>query len=1679
MARPGVPESWEEIQRRSRERRGAQEGAPPPAEGVEVEGVEGETPASPDLPEDSPIGKMVKEGRLPTETIIMEGGEERVGTNIAKMHHTLYQEARKKREAEFRDKAKGYEATATDQAEISRAAREDADYELQRYEQASRGHVLIGSVGEDRTAEIMELPIWARPFAAVWSPKTYRIGSGPLPSEVKSEGTLSKIFRTGPLTFTAAMLKSGGGMDDPETIEALRSGVDIFHALPELGEIVTGADADQSTKETAGLALAIPLMLFEPDLITLAVLGPGAVAAKGARVSYGLSKLAKTEKKLRALEGMVAEGALTPHQLSARLSKDLGPEVASVFQAGVASRVGVKGDVASRIKRLSDSAADAQNAAEDAARAAQGATDVAKKAELEKEAGKLRHEAMERAYQSYLFLEKDLEAQREALLAVFRVPGVKTAEGITKTKTLKQLAAIPKRLERSLPKWEKELALLKKGGAKKNAAQIEKLEKVIQFAKKTLDDPQSLGGLASIISRADAAKVGRKVFEKHYKAVGKEVGLLTKTAEDALTAVTGMTEDALKKQKFLEKTALAQRAPREILREMADGLQSFRKDAAADYGTLKAVVTKPWKELTDLGKSSDIARVNAMATALRSKKIQKVAGRGKEIDVDEFSKALGEKGREFLASDAGKAFRESEVGRPIAEVLGVEGKAFVPLEKLGAFEESIDELARGIEQARVTDPSQMWARLLLDERRNLDLTPKGIWAKAGRLWDRTKRSFGPLGLKLGEYSDDVVAEVKHTYAVADTGATEFGELLQKNGSDWEWILPYLDDGDAVALKEGVSKFERITGPGSTYEKGKYHILNDTRQTAQSARKEELLSTEIAVLNGALSHEKDEIIRNLIALGEAVDNAAAEKIFTQMERRLGKLSKAQRAAAGREETSKPLLALARMWLPKGVKTTPQQAAILRALALKNLEDSENYVQFAEKMRRATLGIVGGADNRLGRVHVIGANAFMGGVVEGYMAQRFSRLVQGKLTPTVAADMSRLLAGEYDRVEEWDKAVEVLTLLGMPVSQKTVTRPTGVAKEMVETTKELVRFGSTREGEAIFVPRNIVKEMEGRGERYVKSLEATKPAERAFPGIGRLRRGTAIYADLWKTSIVTGLGIPNPRYWTNNIFGDFSQMWIEEGIGTSSRLSFQNFLPNVPGVGRKWHETLLARAERNPFGRKGTEPELLPYVMETMFNPNLGRVFQGKSGHFMTKEGRFIDFDTLRKWGVEDGITDSFVQEEFLELMTRASGQTQGLFAPLKRVGKKWQQDIYDHATLVQQRQRMAFYASLLQKGVPRSEAKRRTLNALYDWKFALSESETQILTRVIPFYRFWKLSLRQAAGSVAEPLTRSSAQTWKRAWVGQNQFGRVRQQAFLAQGMPDYFFDENPDEEMQRRIIYHNIAKEFYPEWMDTRPLAGFYPMEQYAQEYWRDETKRKYSHYAYLLPPLTALDSMDMMTSMLGGLFWATSRGALATGLLDPRDDPFVADAEARLFEPMLGSLYAPFEGLFRSFAVQNGMDLNYQVQTGYVGLSRDDANILRDFPLTRGLISTDPDTGRDQINRAHYALIKMAPFFATQLPTFWAAGNLNPEWQKGAAQGPAYMFRKITRLPVPRLLDEGVSRRAFGKAGLEYPVAPSREVKRQLQQVERKFRDRPTREALKLPSTDVIREERRKREKE
>lgn len=115
------------------------------------------------------------------------------------------------------------------------------------------------------------------------------------------------------------------------------------------------------------------------------------------------------------------------------------------------------------------------------------------------------------------------------------------------------------------------------------------------------------------------------------------------------------------------------------------------------------------------------------------------------------------------------------------------------------------------------------------------------------------------------------------------------------------------------------------------------------------------------------------------------------------------------------------------------------------------------------------------------------------------------------------------------------------------------------------KQLVKIGDDPEGRSYFwtiaqhrklqdiVPHGMIKDVSA---RIIKERTGI-----ITPGYKDAINVLANVHKLWRSSIVTGRLIPRYRYFWNNFYGDFSQIWQTMGIAQSMETSF-NFAVGIP-------------------------------------------------------------------------------------------------------------------------------------------------------------------------------------------------------------------------------------------------------------------------------------------------------------------------------------------------------------------------------------------------------------------------------------------------------------------------------------------------------------------------------------
>ena len=536
-----------------------------------------------------------------------------------------------------------------------------------------------------------------------------------------------------------------------------------------------------------------------------------------------------------------------------------------------------------------------------------------------------------------------------------------------------------------------------------------------------------------------------------------------------------------------------------------------------------------------------------------------------------------------------------------------------------------------------------------------------------------------------------------------------------------------------------------------------------------------------------------------------------------------------------DVSEAFQGLSRMWLPRGYKLSDYKAAELMSSAADLLASGKGvtFRQFASGMRRKTyaltkeasglspehLDMLGSATKAAEAEHSIAMGAY--NVLRASLVKKaMDKLVttHGAMFTKKQADAMNAFLGAEDGIksidpDSWPDVVEGLNRLGTPITQTHV----GARHGLAESTTQLVASGATADGSTIYAREDLVSAIND------VFSDSVKRADRFYrkPSTGQ-NKPSKLYT-LWKQSVTTGLILPNPHYWMNNVVGDFSQMGFTVGFGTAAKLTTMNLPHYVPIMGKHWQPFVSSMTHW------ASNKPVLGTVTNALFNPHLNSIWNRRPGYVTFKGGQTASYDDVYRFAVEDGIVDSVVQEEFLSAINR--GKTEGIkstFDGMKTIGKNWNEDVLLFADFAQKRQRMALYVDLLHKGYTRKEAARLTLEALYDWKHGVSQWEVALLLKISPFWRFWKGALKQTGRIYTDPLSKPDkviqelmASGLGNVPVGSSAAQRMRQTLIAADRGGEMLYEKFAEDTEPAQVALHTET----PDGMDTvyMDAAAFMP----------------------------------------------------------------------------------------------------------------------------------------------------------------------------------------------------------------------------------------------------------------
>ena len=624
---------------------------------------------------------------------------------------------------------------------------------------------------------------------------------------------------------------------------------------------------------------------------------------------------------------------------------------------------------------------------------------------------------------------------------------------------------------------------------------------------------------------------------------------------------------------------------------------------------------------------------------------------------------------------------------------------------------------------------------------------------------------------------------------------------------------------------------------------------------------------------------------------------------------------------KEGDGQVLRALSRAFLPEGqwegISTAKQ--ATLYKLALKNLRATDNVAEFFRRMQKGTenLGFERYPNDTKGLQ--IFAYALAHGAIQKRANRLFHRAVSGTITPQQASDVHRLLDNTPEKIQDMNSMLEALNRIGVPLPARRVKPDL----DLPEKELRLIATGADETGSTYFMPQAVIDTINSGMPNIVKDV-----TERFTQARGRaalLKTGADFEAlSLWKTSVVTGLVVPRPTYFWNNFMGDLSQVWLNHGFYEAARMN-KNLLHTVS---LNAMETIAPSAVRNRFAKihahhveKYGAERAQGSIFNAMFNPVANRVWRGDRGVLRTKGGKEYEYRELRHMMEQEGILDTMVHAELLETYHRVVPDRWKNIPVLGRAAgatQKQRERISSFATFIQQRQRGNLFMELIRQGKTPREAGNLVRESLYDWKHALSRAEVATIGKVSPFYRFWKVALKQVGSSILEPLIKPDRAMIK-AMTGQTGLSRIRQQWATTQAWPQFWDPDAYFEYKDSAEKYDAMAKYLRPSWARMRAINFVKRNDEDRIRHLETLRGRAMDYSLGIMPPATALDVTELIGSISGGLlFWGLDQNDMA-----PWGGEVPLDWEERFFAPITDLFFPhigdPVSQYLRSQGVDTG----------------------------------------------------------------------------------------------------------------------------------------------------------------
>ena len=605
--------------------------------------------------------------------------------------------------------------------------------------------------------------------------------------------------------------------------------------------------------------------------------------------------------------------------------------------------------------------------------------------------------------------------------------------------------------------------------------------------------------------------------------------------------------------------------------------------------------------------------------------------------------------------------------------------------------------------------------------------------------------------------------------------------------------------------------------------------------------------------------------------------------------------------------------------------------------------------------------------------------------------------GGVTDDVAEDVVNTFKGDHSKIKDLRKVFNVMENYGLSTSRDTWK----LAKGSVEAALQPMKVG----GQNALIPTALIKSGNDNLAKLTKELAQYNPQDQAT---GMLANTVSGLVRTWRSSIITGLIFPNPTHFVNILFGNFSQMWAEQGFSTATRVTAQTLKDFVPYFGAKLDDMLVESQAKT--GNNTT----LASTFNAILNPQVGAFFNRAlakdSAKILGKGAKFAKtWGEIREAAVRGGVLSSYIGTDIKKAMSKrlVNRGKGGQFFDNIVMGETYQR----FAETVEQRQRVALFMDLvMRKGMDPKEAAENVKKALYDWDAPMGDAEAKYLNNIFLFWRFWKQSLGQAARHLTDPLKQPANKPTdlvKYSMFQKSPVSRGITQARIAGAVPELTFDKMTHD-LEKKIEDGTATPEelalhsqsmLYPWWKKeaSKIFLANYPIDSQSSSQYSKIYGKQATHEALTMPGLTVLDTYGMILGLLGGLSAATITGGRAlagsedVGLGDTKDafSEAIENPLRELANPAVEA--AVLDTLF-------GKDFDYDEK--YTKLKPAERLLMRRLGaegwLTRRTQGKNPDPeGVERLPTTLVNLFRLTPFLGTQL-----ARTFDPVIEAGEKEG-------------------------------------------------------------------------------